>query len=324
MVGRTSATRSDIVGWGAGDHPLGATICELLVSNGDSRISLNQESGRNAYGCSPHLQSDAINFASSTASSISAEALTRLKDAHDRLKIQSRYIGIKIAFSTAMEVARAELTLHLNLPRQTDVVFAASGTDAQLMALCLARMGSTSPLSTIVVGSDQTGSGSVFSGAGQHFGTHTAQGATVERGKTISGTDGAHIIPIPFLREGGTFRSLAEMDAATIEAVELEIRAGRRVLLQAMDASKFGWRAPSDACLALVSEKWRGQVQIVIDDVPAAAFAIKAAGALVEAVHSPCHRLKILHRPRLQWRTSHTTILAPAPEGLDGTTAWSE
>lgn len=265
MVGRTSATRSDTVRWGAGDHPLGAPICELLISNGDGRISLNEAGGCNAYGCSPHPQYDAINFASSTASSISAEALARLNDAHDQLKIQSRYIGIKSAFSTVMEAARAELTLHLNLPRQTDVVFAASGTDAQLIALCLARMGSTSPLSTIVIGSDQTGSGSVFSGAGQHFGTHTAQGATVERGKIISGADGAHVIPIPFLKEGGAFRSLAEMDAATIEAVELEIKAGRRVLLQAMDASKFGWRAPSDACLALVSEKWRGQVQIIID-----------------------------------------------------------
>lgn len=265
MVGRTSATRSDAIGWGTGDHPLAATICELLLSNGDGRISLNQESGCNAYGCSPHPQSDAINFASSTASSISAEALIRLEGTLDQLKIQSHYVGMKSAFSTAMEAARAELMLHLNLPRKTDVVFAASGTDAQLIALCLARMGSAGPISTIVVGGDQTGSGSVFSGAGRHFGTHTAQGASVERGNTISGVDDAYAVLIPFLKEDGDFRSLAEMDAATIEAVEREVRAGRRVLLQAMDASKFGWRAPSDACLALISEKWSGQVQIAID-----------------------------------------------------------
>jgi hypothetical protein len=185
--------------------------------------------------------------------------------ARDQLEAQSRYVGIKSAFVTATEAARAELALHLKLPRKTDVIFSASGTDAQLIALCLARLGNSGPISTIVVGSDQTGSGSAFSGAGQHFGTHTAQGACVERGNTISGLDDVHALAVPFLNEGGAFRTLTEMDAAVIEAVECETRAGRRILLQAMDASKFGWRAPSDACLAYIAEKWRGQVQIVID-----------------------------------------------------------
>jgi len=115
------------------------------------------------------------------------------------------------------------------------------------------------------VGSDQTGSGSVFSGAGQHFSTHTAQGAQVARGGTIPGLDNVRTLCVPFLNEDGVFRSLSDMDAVVIEAVAREIQAGRRVLLQAMDASKFGWRAPSDACLSYIAETWRGQVQVVID-----------------------------------------------------------
>lgn len=265
MARRTSAIRSGTTGWATMDPPLKTSIAELLISNGDNRIALNEESGCNNYGCTPHPQVSAINFASSTASSISGEALSRLQTARDQLDIQSRYVGIKSAFATAMESTRTELAQHLNLPRKTDIIFAASGTDAQLIALCLTQLGNDDPISTIIVGNDQTGSGSVFTGAGRHFSTHTAQGAPVERGATIAGIDSVRALSVPFLDKSGLFRSLAEMDAAVIESVEREVKAGRRVLLQAMDASKFGWRAPSDACLAFIAEKWRGQVQIVID-----------------------------------------------------------
>ena len=265
MAGRTSAIHFDGVRRETVDQPLTASIGELLTSHGDNRISVDEQIGCNTYGCTPHPQSHAINFASSTASSISDEALLRSQAARDQLIVQSRYVGLKKAFTAATEAARTELALHLKLPRKTDIIFTASGTDAQLLALSLVRLGHGEPTSTIIVGSDQTGSGSVFSGAGQHFSTHTAQGAYVTRGSTISGLDSVRTLCVPFLAESGGFRSLSEMDAAVIEAVECEISAGRHVLLQAMDASKFGWRAPSDACLSYVAEKWRGQVQIVVD-----------------------------------------------------------
>jgi hypothetical protein len=37
------------------------------------------------------------------------------------------------------------------------------------------------------------------------------------------------------------------------------------VLLQVMDSSKFGWRAPSEPCLDEISRRWPHQVQIVVD-----------------------------------------------------------
>jgi hypothetical protein len=37
------------------------------------------------------------------------------------------------------------------------------------------------------------------------------------------------------------------------------------VLLQIMDSSKFGWRAPSEKCLEEIAARWPRQVQIVVD-----------------------------------------------------------
>ena len=40
---------------------------------------------------------------------------------------------------------------------------------------------------------------------------------------------------------------------------------GTNVLLQIMDSSKLGWRAPSEQCLDEISMRWPDQVQIVVD-----------------------------------------------------------
>jgi hypothetical protein len=55
------------------------------------------------------------------------------------------------------------------------------------------------------------------------------------------------------------------MDAAVTQAVEAAIARGSRVLLQTMDASKFGWRAPSDACMDRIMQRWPDHIQVVVD-----------------------------------------------------------
>jgi hypothetical protein len=49
------------------------------------------------------------------------------------------------------------------------------------------------------------------------------------------------------------------------EAVERAVSGGGKVLLQVMDSSKFGWRAPSDACLDAITARWPSDVQVVVD-----------------------------------------------------------
>ena len=42
-------------------------------------------------------------------------------------------------------------------------------------------------------------------------------------------------------------------------------RDGARVLLQIMDSSKLGWRAPSEACLDEIARRWPDKVLVVVD-----------------------------------------------------------
>ena len=60
-------------------------------------------------------------------------------------------------------------------------------------------------------------------------------------------------------------RSDADLDRLVHDAVARVVSSGGRVLLQAMDCSKLGWRTPSATALQDIARRWPDQVQIVID-----------------------------------------------------------
>jgi hypothetical protein len=65
--------------------------------------------------------------------------------------------------------------------------------------------------------------------------------------------------------ETGQARSPAANDSMVFDAVERAVAGGSKVLLQVMDSSKFGWRAPSDVCLEAITARWPDDVQVVVD-----------------------------------------------------------
>jgi hypothetical protein len=242
-------------------------IDELLAEGGDSRLTLSVPARESSYGCTAFPRAGLMDFASSTASSISQEAYDRVHVARDALLAHALRDGVDAACEAAAAAARVSLLTHLKLEHSgAEVVFAPSGTDAQVHALFLAGALLRRPLTAIIAGSDQTGSGTAHTCKGQHFSQTTSRGWAVEKGAFIPGlADSLASIEIAFCKPDGQFCSAAEMDEAVLEAVEIAAGQGRGVLLQAMDASKFGWKAPSDECLAEIVRRWPQQVQIVMD-----------------------------------------------------------
>jgi len=245
---------------------LSGVLCGLLTSGGDDRLAAEPQSGANGYGCVPYPADDRYAFSSSTASSISAEAYAHVS----HLLAETLAEGGKsmdAVLRGRVERLRAELTGILGLAGTgVGIVFSPSGTDAQLHALFLAGRRLGKPLTTITVGADQTGSGTAFTGKGQHFSARTARNRSVAKGAPIAGlSEGVAALALPLIDASGRARSESEIDAEVFEAVEGDVRRGRKVLLQAMNASKFGWRAPSDRCLDAIRERWPEAVQIVID-----------------------------------------------------------
>ena len=239
----------------------------LLSGGGDPRLTINPATGLNEYGCQPFPCPDTISFSSSTATSISQRAWDRALKSREGLMQSAIAMGIEDAFDARIEAMRDELRVALGLPRAlADVVFSPSGTDSQLQALFLAKTLLGNELTTVVVAADQTGSGTAHTSRGCHFSAATANGNRVQKGEPIEGLAGpAKSIALPLFDAAGQVRPDAASDAMVFDAVERAIAGGSRVLLQVMDASKFGWRAPSDQCLDAITARWGKQVQIVVD-----------------------------------------------------------
>jgi hypothetical protein len=237
---------------------------QLLVHGGDDRLAIDPVTGLNAYGCSPLPRPGVLAFSSSTASSISGPSYRRVKLAKDGYAADLAGRSAAEAFDLRLESARRAVKTCLGI-NACEVVFSASGTDAQLHAHFFARMTLGAPLTTIVVASDQTGSGTVHTSRGRHFSSVTALGHVVTKGAAIDASGDDTSIGIALIRQDGSIRPAAEIDAEVMNAVGGEIAAGRKVLLQIMEGSKLGWRAPSDACVAAVTERWPHSVQVVVD-----------------------------------------------------------
>jgi len=237
----------------------------LLVEGGDARLAIECESRANAYGCRPYPTPETLAFSSSTATSISGRAYRRAELARCELIEESIAVGVIEAFDRKIERLRHSLRACLELD-EAEIVFSPSGTDTQLHALFFARQFLGGPVTSIVVGADQTGSGTAYTSRGQNFSNRTAQGEAVEKGTPIAGlAGGIDSLGISLFAGDGTVRSAREIDAMVVDAVGAQVRLGRKVVLQTMDSSKLGWRAPSDVCLREIGARWPHAVQVVVD-----------------------------------------------------------
>ncbi len=237
----------------------------LLTGGGDARLLLDRATGANVYGCRAVPREQALAFSSSTATSISHRSYRRANHARDELMRQSIATKPDEAFDAQIERMRNKLAACLDLG-ETDIVFSPSGTDSQLHALLLAGHLMGGSIASVVVGADQTGSGTAHTARARHFSHCTAQGKTVTKGESIANTSQEFAsIPVSLFAEDGAPRSERGIDNAVIAAVDEQIALGRKVILQTMDSSKLGWRAPTDACLREIRARWPHDVQIVVD-----------------------------------------------------------
>jgi hypothetical protein len=242
-----------------------APLSHLLRAGGDTR--LDTKGGLNRYGCRTIPDPHAIGFASSTASSISERGYDAADRARERLLQAAIQRGLEPSFEARIDVLRGALKTCLGLENAgCEIVFSASGTDSQLHALFLARALLGPRVVSIVVGADQTGSGTVHTARGRHFSARSAQGVAAEIGAPITGlAEQASCAEIAFFGEDGIERSAAAIDALVLEAIARAVQGGYRVLLQAMDSSKLGRCGPSAECLRTIRARWPHDVLVVVD-----------------------------------------------------------
>ncbi|RXZ38629.1 hypothetical protein D9O50_03745 [Oxalobacteraceae bacterium CAVE-383] len=242
----------------------------LLVLGGDQRIAIQPGSQVNKYGCQPFPAADRIAFGSSTASQISAQAF----DAADRLRTR---IAGALADAPAATVYRAELMrLRGELldicglaPPVTsedaapDVIFAASGTDAHLLASHLTAaqaQGSQRSLRVIMVNPEESGSGVSTALSGRSFSAYNALGDCGPH------ADARHEVTHVAIRDpGGAPRSPQSVADDVAAQSDAALRGGSDVLLVLIDVSKTGCVAPEPVFALQLQQRAAGRVHILVD-----------------------------------------------------------
>ena len=238
----------------------------LMEQGGDARLATDPFTGLNGYGCSHRPRPWAVTFASSTASSSSERGYLGA-DAARRRMIAASFAGSATEAVTAeAERARQALKVHFQLPPDSAVVLAASGTDSELIALALAAAASERPVTNILLAPEETGSGVPLAASGRHFAVDTARGGSVPKGETVLGfRDDTILMAIAVRRPDGEVRPAAAVDADCVAAVGAAIAAGRRPVLHILDVSKTGLRAPSLSCAAALSARFGTAMDVIVD-----------------------------------------------------------
>jgi len=238
----------------------------LMEQGGDARLATDPLTGLNGYGCSHRPRPWAVTFASSTASSCSERGYLGAEAARRRMIAASFSGSAREAVTAEAERTRRALALHFLLPPETAVVLAASGTDAELIALVLAAAAEDRPVTNILLAPEETGSGVPLAARGRHFATDTARGASVPKGEIVPGLrDDTVLVAIAVRRPDGGVRPAAEVDADCAAAVAAAIAAGRRPVLHILDVSKTGLRAPSTSCAMGLASRYGMAMDVIVD-----------------------------------------------------------
>ncbi|HTI02642.1 MAG TPA: hypothetical protein VL752_16955 [Acidisoma sp.] len=238
----------------------------LMEQGGDARLGVDPFTGLNGYGCSHRPRPWAVTFASSTASSCSERGYLGAEMARRRMIRASFAQTADSAIVQEAAYIRAGLAQHFDLPADTAIVLAPSGTDAELMALALAEAAEERPITNILLAPEETGSGVPLAARGRHFAVDTARGLPVAKGDVVPGyREDTELVPIAVRGADGSVRSPVEVDRDCVAAVEVAIAAGRRPILHILDVSKTGLRAPSRSCAAALGARFAGRMDVIVD-----------------------------------------------------------
>jgi glutamate/tyrosine decarboxylase-like PLP-dependent enzyme len=263
------ALRSDAVNLLDGVFESAYSATALVLTGGDPRIALDATTGTNGYGASPRPVAGEVSFASSTASSMTPTGFAAVEALRQRLIADALAGRLPDGLHRETESLRADLrhALELDGLPETEIVLAASGTDTTFAALALAKSGDATPLVSLLLAPDETGSGIPKAAAGCHFLGSTSLGHAVTPGAPVEDLGGPGVTAewIAIRKACGTPRPAAEIDEAIAERVSLIIRSGRRCLLHVLDAAKSGMGAPSHTLIERLQQK-HGDALIVLVD----------------------------------------------------------
>ena len=166
----------------------------------------------------------------------------------------------------------------------TEIIFAPSGTDAELIIAHLGLRDGPNDLLNIVVGPQEVGSGTESAAGGLYFDTHVPSGGCRAAHSPLPGhlSERIDVVTVGLRDAEGTMRAHADLDAAVTAATHEGLASNRNVLIHIVAHSKTGVHAPKIATARQLYNAAPERVMVVVD---AAQGRISRRG-LVEALRS--------------------------------------
>jgi hypothetical protein len=259
-AGRPRADADELLG-------LAAPAEHLLIQGGDSRLALDARTLLNGYGCRPFPRPEAITFSSSTASSISGHAFAATEAHRAALIAHAIRDGVGPALTALADEVRADILTRLAGDAQrAEAVLCSSGTDCFLVAQGLVHLITDKPVSTLIVGANESGTGVPLAAQERHFSVRAALGGMVARGDKVDSAEPAtQLLDIPLRDEKGRVRSAAQVDAEVRRAVAERLAGEGDVVLHAMNHSKLGAAGPSPALIFALKKHWGARLHVIVD-----------------------------------------------------------
>jgi hypothetical protein len=241
------------------DHD--SIFARLMTEGGDARITLNPETKVNRYSSAPYPR-DVLALASSTANDLSPDAAAYL-EGHFGAEVAGLSDGT--AYAAFLDDCRTTIRNAYGLGGDIDIFFAPSGTDLEYVALFAVAGRAKAGISNLLLGSDEVGSGCIYSAAGRYFANDTALGAAVEPGQPVEGMAHVTMGDFPVRDALGTAFDSPAIAVAMQPKIAEAIASGLHPLVHIVHGSKTGLVLPHlDEIDALIAQ-FGGQVSFVVD-----------------------------------------------------------
>lgn len=248
---------------------LESTVEQVLVAGGDTRLRLDGHTGQNRYGVPPRPRPEAVHFSSSTASAISdygflfCDLLRRdLLSEISNQKLAPATVRARVANATGQAILRL---LRLSAG-DAAVCIAPSGTDAELMAVLVARAGAAGrPMTNLLIAPEESGRGLRHAAKGHYFDDITAAGVKVKVGTPVLDDLSIGLCEVAIRDNGGRPRTAEQIDSDFLAAGAAALAEGRHVLAHLLLSSKTGLSAPTRLAVKALVAMAPDRVDVVVD-----------------------------------------------------------
>lgn len=234
----------------------------LLTQGGDERITIDPETGTNRYFSTPYPR-DTIAYASSTANDISPQAWRHLAETWPDLTNDSALDGA--GYAAQLEKIRTSIRSAYGINQLNQIVFSASGTDLEYIALLVAAASGEASVHNVLLGADEVGSGCIYSAKGQYFAAQTSLGLPSVKGQPVDGLPMVQLSEI-MVRDGdGMAHDSASITAAMRSTIDAALARGQHPLLHVVHGSKTGLILPDLDDIDALRADYGDRIAFVVD-----------------------------------------------------------